>query len=543
MKRTLTRIQIRRRRVNVYQINVPLCLMDGESAPVFQKAKQITLKWARGVAKREGIKLPNNFDENAFSLVSSNGQFHGAGIPEEGAWAIRVQHQDRTFRDDLWVVDIALLHHEGGVQFGLRLGRLVPKDRRVKLNDSTPRVVKDIAQKIGFWDSRAIRGKPWVIGSASEVKTLDKLLCSKGRVFKDLILTEVTLPMVDPVGPYLLDHMELAKNLVGIANVYCIPRKFFGLWKEQWEHFPSDGDLMVMSEGRSLIEASLSDVLMTRGHMERGVKVFTNNITRDFYEVARRSPYESYPLRFLDAIRSEQRLYAVEKMDDKDEIISLYETEVDDLNKRLQAAEEEVLQHMVQAEQLALDLEVSRETVSAHEYEISRLRALLAEQMGDPDSGIPIPDNYAEMGLWAKTHLSGRLVLLPRAERMVKNSNWPDIRLVYRSLILLATVYRDDRLTDTSDKDADRVDIEKALRDLDSGLRLTRKDSAATNFSDYKVKWPKGSHKTRLLESHLKKGKSPDSSKHMRIYFFWCSDKKVVVVGALTKHLPNTLTN
>ena len=45
-------------------------------------------------------------------------------------------------------------------------------------------------------------------------------------------------------------------------------------------------------------------------------------------------------------------------------------------------------------------------------------------------------------------------------------------------------------------------------------------------------------HDTKMkLERHLKKGNSREAKYCMRIYFSWCEEESVVVIGSLPQHL------
>ncbi|MDR3198659.1 MAG: hypothetical protein LBU34_12400, partial [Planctomycetaceae bacterium] len=59
---------------------------------------------------------------------------------------------------------------------------------------------------------------------------------------------------------------------------------------------------------------------------------------------------------------------------------------------------------------------------------------------------IPIPDHFNDMPDWVEQYLSGRLILHSRAKRGLKTAGYKDVHLVYESLLLLATSYRNMRL-------------------------------------------------------------------------------------------------
>jgi len=173
--------------------------------------------------------------------------------------------------------------------------------------------------------------------------------------------------------------------------------------------------------------------------------------------------------------------------------------------------------------------------------EVARLRTLLWEQK--PEVAlvhIPIPDRYEYMDKWCQHHLKGKLVLHSRAIRELKDAQYRDVELVYKSLLLLGNQYRDMRLATGDASKNKRRAFTEALAELHLGFVST--DSACREYDGYDIEWPLGSGRTRTMESHLKRGKTFDPCTHLRVYFIWDEEDKVVVVGSLPKHLQNHLT-
>lgn len=173
--------------------------------------------------------------------------------------------------------------------------------------------------------------------------------------------------------------------------------------------------------------------------------------------------------------------------------------------------------------------------------EVTRLRDLLWEQK--PEVAlvhIPIPDRYDLMDKWCQHHLKGKLVLHPRAVRELKDAQYRDVELVYKSLLLLGNQYRDMRLATGDASKVKRRAFTEAMAELHLGFVPT--DTACRAYDGYDIEYPLGSGRTRTMESHLKRGKTFDPSTHLRVYFIWDEEEQVVVVGSLPKHLQNHLT-
>jgi len=168
-----------------------------------------------------------------------------------------------------------------------------------------------------------------------------------------------------------------------------------------------------------------------------------------------------------------------------------------------------------------------------------QLRAQLARKdAGNEFIAPPVPDSYAGLGDWVRKYLAGRLVLTGRAEREAKDAVYEDVKLVYRSLLLLAFDYRNTRLGLGNDVEF------KAKLDAD-GLNCTGSIDparAGQEGDSYYVNYPAGSTKRAFLKFHLTKGTGHDKRRCMRIYFFWDDEAEVVVVGSLPAHLDNRMT-
>ena len=148
-------------------------------------------------------------------------------------------------------------------------------------------------------------------------------------------------------------------------------------------------------------------------------------------------------------------------------------------------------------------------------------------------------ENYEDIGDWVDKHLSGSIVVLPRAIRETeKNGAFRDIRVFQDALLLLKDFYVPMR---RGNADITRDAFETRCRELrleESGCFSQPNDIKA--FPQYWV--PYGSEK-EACDRHLKYGGGTDPRNMFRVYFFWDDDEQVVVIGHMPTHLPNWKTN
>lgn len=99
---------------------------------------------------------------------------------------------------------------------------------------------------------------------------------------------------------------------------------------------------------------------------------------------------------------------------------------------RRASAEEENADWLGELEKATGEAEYYKQENAALRLQLDALRAHLIRQSGESlDKEIPIPTNYKVMGEWVKEHLTGRLVLLPRAERAASKVEYTEVEMVY----------------------------------------------------------------------------------------------------------------
>jgi hypothetical protein len=229
-----------------------------------------------------------------------------------------------------------------------------------------------------------------------------------------------------------------------------------------------------------------------------------------------------------------RRLDAAKRAQASDvELTRLYEEDNDQLRDDLKAAED-LLEERSRRQRIVEEErdEFARE-VYALRVRVDQLHTALAAR-GTVET-VPTPDNYEDIDDWVQQYVGGSLVLLPRALRAVKKSEYAEPSLVYKALLLLGREYRNLRLGRIPQQALD-----EALSE--SGVEISGTGNLAHLMQwreDYEVSW-RGTN--CFLDMHLKKGTARAPRHCLRIYFFWDQDSEQVIIGHLPDHLTNDLT-
>lgn len=143
---------------------------------------------------------------------------------------------------------------------------------------------------------------------------------------------------------------------------------------------------------------------------------------------------------------------------------------------------------------------------------------------------IPLPDTYDELPEWVETYYPGRLLLLQRAARSLKDAEFEDVHLVYRSLKLLDEDYCNMRAGMLTRNQFDQKCRELGIIESASTTDNRAGELGEKYFVDY-------DGRIVNIDRHLKYGTGTrDPRRCMRIYFFWDEGQEQVVLCYLPQH-------
>lgn len=148
-----------------------------------------------------------------------------------------------------------------------------------------------------------------------------------------------------------------------------------------------------------------------------------------------------------------------------------------------------------------------------------------------------VPETLDVFEEWCARELSGVVIVLNRAYREVKKSDYYDTNLVYQAMLLLRDYYVPMR------RDGGPLRKQQfGSRCAELGIELTPTFSGSRygeHAEEYTIDYGDRKH---LLEMHLKKGNARETRHCFRCYFFWHDDEQQVVVGWLPSHLTTRAT-
>jgi hypothetical protein len=519
-----------------------------------ERAREIVLKWLK---PRLPGRLPDEATRGAsFEFEMPGFRVEAVSMAESRDWTLRFEHVDRPFPNEpvvsgqVWFTDVAISVNSTGLHAAVRTQVATSKgtDERVEL--TRPRVVVDLIEGLELRDVRRLRAEPWILGHEDDVLELVELLCDRERRLPVIVLTQ---PDQERLGltthPFLLDPDRLAREMEGIAHVAAVPwqltYKLTELMGRSWSVYLGavrtyHPDLDLENDAPWQHPVAFADRIffwMDADGVRMGEEVFTEFLTTRIRQQSAARRLDFGPVLFVSdaraavaeqaraqATNAEQWLAALEEEN------GLFQAANQELKKRLEDSEESRLAAQRDVERLMAE---NRKLLTALEKERRR-----KETGGDPGAD-EFPGGYDELPEWVYENLVGRLELLPRAVRALKDARYRDPAAVYRALLLLANEYRDSRLGKAgSQKAFERKLVEQHL-ELSGSIS---KELAGEHGETYFVKWPGANSPRRFVDLHLKRGTSRNPDDCLRVYFFWDEESSQVVVASLPAHLETRAT-
>lgn len=540
-----------------YQLQAAIPSSAAIHAARMDEAQKCVLHWVKD-------KLPNPLPQDAwdgksFRLEWPGQKVEAVSVPELGLWSFRYEHPDMPFGDRpavpgrTWTVDVAFACSDSAIDVGVRVYCASLPYAEGKVAMTRPRLVVELANRVGLEDIRRLHAEPWALQSNEDLDKFELMVCSPNRKLPVVVLTQPDRQRLDvEVGPYVLKPDEVARRLLGLAHVVTLPWELGYQWTDRvgkpWSAYL--GAVRTYMPWLDLDEDPPSmhpltyaeKILFWRnpGDDRIGEAPFTDFLVGRLFEQAAAGRVDWGALAFVPAARTKAAELARNQATEADQWRPLYEEEIAALKTKVDELEKEAEEYSDDAMRAGRERDQFADENRSLRFELDSLRQALAQKTGSAEpEEIPIPNSYEEMADWANRYLVGRVVLHPRALRRIKDARYEDPSLVYKSLLLLANEYREQRLGYDGAKE--RFDAKLA----DLGLRFGGSISetrAGEEGDQYYVRFPTASSPKRFLEWHLRKGVTKDDRLCMGIYLFWDEDTNQVVVGWLPSHLDNRQT-
>ena len=502
---------------------------DGDDRSA-EKAREEVLKWVR---KRVGAPLPKiAWEYDDFEKHMGGRDCKAIRIVDGSTdlWAIRANDPDKTVAGRVWTTEIFIGHENPrNVRFGLRLLASAPEADPLTVEPAVPGLMLQLAGACRLYQGETrLTSEPWTVESDDDTQRLiDALLDPLRR--EPVFVLSVASGAVDSLALYMPPG-PLARKSVGLARTVVLPARFTwslterlgkrlsvfgGAVRAYMPGFAEDSDPynhpLFLAEHLSS-QTSARQVSIT---LRRRAATISLRRIRLGLDVLSFSSVQTHSLAAKRTRLDHENATAEKKL-------KAAQVEIESLQESLRKSEE---YQSWFAEQHDVEERRAKELGNKLEWANNRIQQLTDQLKirGDkPDSDIRPPDEWENFSDWCETHLSGRVVLSPRARREVKAPSFADVAMAGRCLLWLANEYRQARLQGGKAGDL-RVPIE-------SGLWNDRCGADAFKFS-----WQE---KRFDVEWHIKSGgNTHDPIRCLRIYYFWHDASEQVVIASMPAHI------
>lgn len=539
-------------------------LVGATDTAVFEARKTI-LDW---ISERSDESIPATaYDGGAFSLALG----HGEVIAGSGLWALRFDTADEGLREEegverRWRTEIVIANQKrGNALFSIRLS-VITAVSGVPFIRSAPHLVRDLSVAPGL----VFDGKQY--GSDEIGK--------EAKAFFEFLRRHDRRPVIaiseDEKGIISIDMEWFRRICAGYAHVVCVSNQLSWEIKQKygrkWSVF--GGAIRIYMPGALLGEDSYraNPVIMQKTIPADKVeqKRFLRRMAEKMFSFsALRSDLDEQAPGFL-SIRSHLQSLAIAdaskaaaKARAEVEIASTNEDKISAQAREIEAIRleqevlraqtrdiEEKLRESLQERDLAYDvnqeLEQEVDRLKTQVFSVnSRARIFEAKLLESGEKiqiEIEYPKSYEDLDDWAETFYPDRLIVLPKAIKAAKKSEYEDVEHIGRCLSLLAVEYVDMRrgvkgAQDLYQKKCNELRVE--VSPVGTALQNHRyKQQFVAPYQNGYVD----------LDLHLSPASgtaergSVDPKKAYRIYFSWDRDQELVVVGSMPSHLTTSLT-
>lgn len=470
--------------------------------------------------------------------------------PEEPYFCMKVSHPDSSIPGRIWTTEAEIIVVDEKVLFGVKLSYSTPiNNDACSVEFSMPSFVVNIAKQNGIIDVRKLEAEAWSIEDEKSLEHLYDLIQNVDRKMPVIVITEND--NCENIGGqytkgYLVDADLLAREIASLAHVVRIPCNMVDKWNEvtgkKWgvyggairTYFPganfAEDDYMrhPLSVANRIMASNYMDKMGNeyiagdafKNILEENVKKYNTNVRFDWRNLGHK--FYFYANKEL-LIEKEKSISNIEQLR------ATYERQISQLEESISDKDNELLTALIQVEEREEQIEEIQDRVYRLNLRIDVLEHQLACSRGDKID-IPILDDYSKLEEWVDTYFPGRIVLHNRAIRSLKNAVYENPELVFKSIHLLGTTYYQMRMGKLTKKEFEAKCSELGIEEAGAIADTAAGEQGDTYFVQYHGKKVK-------LDRHLRKGTSREPQFCMRIYFFWCEEESLVVIGSLPQHL------
>lgn len=470
--------------------------------------------------------------------------------PEEPYFCLKASHPDSSVPGRIWTTEAEIIVISEKVLFGVKLSYSTPMNSNAEnVGFSMPTFVGQIAKQNGIVDVRQLGIDVWDIKDENELEQLYDFIQNTDRKMPAIVITENE--SIDSIGwqyinGYLVNAEILARETASLAHIIRIPCNIIDEWNavtgKKWgvyggavrTYFPNVdfGEDDYMRHPLSVVNR-----IMTSNYTdEQGNEYIAGEAFRYLlrdnmrkYNTSVRIDWGGLGHKFYYVAKKEIFIEKEKNFSDITQLRNTYEQQINQLEESITNKDNELLTALIQVEEKEKEIDEIRDILFRLNLRIDVLEHQLESSKG-VRTDIPILKDYSELQEWVETYFPGRVVLHSRAVRALKDAVYEDSELVFKSICLLGTSYYQMRMGTITRQEFDEKCSELGIEETGAIADTAAGEQGETYFVQYhgaKVK----------MDRHLRKGSSRDPKYCMRIYFFWCENESLVVVGSLPQHL------
>lgn len=469
---------------------------------------------------------------------------------DELYFCLSAEHSDTEVPGRIWITEAEITSVNDKLRLGVRVSYTTPRDSNLpRPQVSTPSFVREIANRVGLVDVRRLEQSASLIDSDEAIDKLYKLLTSDERRLPIVLIAEKSRSEDiggDYVAGYLVDADALAGRICLIAHVYKVDKNYISAWnsligydfrlqegaiRTYNAHFDDTTDSVIRHPFvtyNKIMAASLEDEEgQTHTAGEAYLSIFSQRIT--VAALRERIEWSALGHKFFFEANRELLRKREQSAESDAEQIEFDKEYIAELEKKIEDLENELMTAWTELEEKEKQLDEEKRISYSLQLRLDSAIAKLKERGENED--IPIPESYEEMEDWVDKYYSGKIMLLSRAKRSLKDASFSDVKLVYECLKLLGEDYVSVRRGEMPREEFDVKCAEMGIEDSPAISDNRAGELGDTYFVEY-------NGDRRKLERHIKKGNiTRDPEKCMRIYYFWDDEEEKVVIGSLPQHL------
>lgn len=472
----------------------------------------------------------------------------------ERIWSLRFDDRRSMSDGAIWRVEATLIN-DTQPAFGLRLIQVRSnEDAPPPVASGVPQVVSDLAKDIGLMDA----GTP-LLSTATHLSGEPEAL----KLLQLILNPERVQPVIVIAGGIDASADRLAKRLAGVAHVVCIDAAIsHQLIRRLGRERSVYGHAVRLYRPGFTTEANpfQHPVFTLKGNQLS--KWLANDLFEDACAISLEAEDLDERVPSFQVIRqhlAEQRLRSSDERlkvlrEQANTAVATKEEQISKLQTLLKELESAMAEHQAKANELDSrmaelrdELRATRRERDEAREEARQLRYQLSNQWTDngtseneQDDDSYYPESWDDLEAWVDAYGDNKLVLLPQAVKVARESSFKNIPLAYMALDYLVRYYVPMRTRDVDDT-APYQASQQALSKF--GLELSQV-GAALNDRRYKQDYRRQyDGKDIWLDQHLKAGVGFDSATLFRLYFWYDADNAKVVVGHLPTHLTNRITH